>query len=347
MLEEIRLLAELSNAFGPPGSEEDVREILKKELEEHADEVRVDKLGNIFFYHHGGDKYPKVMLAAHMDEVAFLITFIEENGFLRFHTLGGITPNVMPGQTIILKGEKGFVKGIIGTKPPHLMKEEERKKVLPIEELFMDIGAGSVEEVREKGVDIGTTGVFDVKFAELGGGYLRGKAFDDRAGCTVMVQVFKTLKDSPYNLVAVGTVQEEVGLRGARTAAWQVEPDYALALEGTFAGDVPGAKPHRMSARLKEGPVITIADRTTITHPKVLRTLLKVGREKSIPFQFKKVPSGGTDAGAIHLTKAGVPSGTVAVPCRYIHGPAAITHVDDLRNTISLVREFVKAISTT
>ncbi len=345
--EEIRLLERLSNAFGPSGNEEEVRDVLREELENQADEVKVDKLGNIFFYHHGKDSYPKVMLAAHMDEVGFLITFIEEDGFLRFHTLGGITTNIMPGQRILLKGERGFVKGIIGTKPPHLMKEEERKKVLPIEELFIDIGAGSIEEVMEKGVEIGTTGVFDVRFVDLGGGYVRGKAFDDRAGCTVLAEVFKALKDSPYNIVAVGTVQEEVGLRGARTAAWQVEPDYALALEGTFAADVPGTKPHRTSAKLKAGPVVTIADRTTITHPKVLKTLVRIGREKSIPFQFKKVPSGGTDAGAIHLTKAGVPSGTVAVPCRYIHGPAAITHVDDLKNTISLVREFVKAISTT
>jgi len=349
--EEIRILEKLSNAFGPPGNEEDVREILREELEGHADEVKVDKLGNIFFYHHGKEGYPKVMLTAHMDEVGLMITYIEafmeENGFLRFHTLGGIASSLLPGQVVLLKGTKGFVKGIIGMKPPHLLKEEERKKVLPVEELFIDIGVGSPEEAMERGIEIGTTGVFDFQFTELGGGYVMGKAFDDRVGCTVLVQVFKVLKDSPYNLVAVGTVQEEVGLRGARTAAWQVEPDYALALEGTFAGDVPGTKPHRMSARLKRGPVITIADRTTITHPTILKTLIRLGREKSIPFQFKKIPSGGTDAGAIHLTKAGVPSGTVAVPCRYIHGPAAITYIDDLRNTISLVKEFVKAISMT
>ena len=214
-----------------------------------------------------------------------------------------------------------------------------------MEDLFIDIGADGVEEAEEKGIEIGTNGVFDVKFTELGGGYLRGKAFDDRAGCTVLAEVFKALRDSECNLVAVGTVQEEMGLRGARTAAWQADPDYALALEGTFAADVPGSRLDRVSARLKGGPVVTIADRTVITHPTVLKTLTKVGKEKSIPFQFKKVPMGGTDAGAIHLTKAGVPSGVVAVPCRYIHGPASVTHIDDLRNTIALVTEFVKAIS--
>ena len=344
--EEIRLLATLSNAFGPPGNEDDVREILKKEMEEHVDEVKVDKLGNIFFFHHGSGRYPKVMLAAHMDEVAFIVTFLENNGFLRFQTLGGITSNIMPGQMILFRGSEGqYLKGIIGIKPPHLMKEEEQKKIVPVEDLFIDIGAENLEEAKGKGVEIGTLGVFDIEFAELGGGYLRGKAFDDRAGCTVLVEVFKALKDSPYNLIAVGTVQEEVGGRGARTAAWQIDPAYGLALEGTFAANVPGSREDRMSANLKGGPVITIMDRTTITHPIILKTLIKLGKEKSIPFQFKKVPMGGTDAGAIHLTKAGVPSGTVAVPCRYIHGPASITHVDDLNSTTVLVTEFVKAIS--
>jgi len=343
--DEIRLLTALSNAFGPPGNEEEVREILRRELEEYADEVRVDKLGNIFFYHHGRGGYPKVMLAAHMDEVAFMITFIEKNGFLRFQTLGGITSNIMPGQMILLRGSKGELKGVIGTKPPHIMKEEERKRVVSVEDLFIDVGAENLEEAEKKGVEVGTTGVFDVKFTELGGGYLLGKALDDRAGCTVLAEVFKALKDSPYNLVAVGTIQEEVGLRGARTAAWQTEPDYALALEGTFAADVPGSKPSMVSAKLRSGPVVTIVDRSIIVHPAVLKTLIDVGKKNGIPFQFKKVPSGGTDAGAIHLVKAGVPSGTVAVPCRYIHGPASITHIDDLRNTVALVTEFVKAIS--
>jgi putative aminopeptidase FrvX len=345
LLEETELLATLSNAFGPPGSEEEVREILKKELEEYADEVRKDKLGNIIFFNHGRDRYPSVMLAAHMDEVGFMVTFIEENGFLRFHTLGGITSNIMLGQTILLHGGKGVIKGIIGTKPPHIMTEEERKKILPLEDLFIDVGAENLEEAEGKGVEIGTVGVFDMEFTELGGGYVRGKALDDRAGCTVLVKVFEALKDSPYNLTAVGTVQEEVGGRGARTAAWQLNPDYALALEGTFAADVPGSRPDRTSAKLRGGPVITIVDRTTITHQTILKALIKTAKDNSIPHQFKKLPMGGTDAGSIHITKAGIPSGTVAVPCRYIHGPASVTHIDDLRNTNALVIGFVKAIS--
>jgi endoglucanase len=346
LLKEIELLAKLSNAFGPSGNEEDVAEILRKELEEYADETRVDKLGNIFFHHHGKAGYPKIMLSAHMDEVGFIITFIEENGFLRFDTIGGITNNIMPGQRILIKGEKGYIKGIIGTKPPHIMTPEEQNKVLPKEDLFIDIGADNVNQAQQKGVDVGAMGVFDVEFTDLGDGYFRGKAFDDRAGCTVLAEVFKSLKDSPYNIVAVGSVQEELGIRGARTAAWQVDPDYGLALEGTFVADVPNTRPDRVSSKIKGGPVLTILDRTTFTHPTILKALIKSGKEKSIPFQFKKVPMGGTDAGAIHLTKAGVPSGTVAVPCRYIHSPASIIHIDDLKNTILLVTEFVKTISS-
>jgi len=342
---EIALLEKLSNAFGPSGNEEDVSGILKKELERYADETRVDKLGNVLFYHNGKDKYPKVMLSAHMDEVGFIITFVEDNGFLRFDTIGGITNNIIPGQRILLKGEKGYLKGLVGTKPPHIMTPDEQNKLIPKEDLFIDIGADTLNQAQEKGADVGMMGVFDVEFTDIGDGYYRGKAFDDRAGCTVLAEAFKALKDSPYNIVAVGSVQEELGIRGARTAAWQVDPDYGLAIEGTFVADVPNTRPDRVSSKIKGGPVITILDRTTFTHPTVLKTLVKTGREKSIPFQFKKLPLGGTDAGAIHLTKAGVPSGTVAVPCRYIHGPVSILHINDLKNAIRLVTEFVKTIS--
>jgi putative aminopeptidase FrvX len=346
MTREIKLLETLSNAFGPSAAEHDVRDILKTELEGYADDTRVDKLGSIFFHHQGKKTAPRIMLSAHMDEVGVLITYIEDDGFLRFDTLGGIPNTLLPGQRLRLRGAKGDLHGIIGTKPPHIMTPDEQNKVIPKEDLFIDIGAASHAAARAKGADVGMMGVFDVTFTDLGDGYYRGKAFDDRAGCTVLAEVFKRLQDSPYNVVAVGSVQEELGIRGAKTAAWQVDPDYGLALEGTFVADVPGIRPDRTSSKLKAGPVVTIMDRTVFTHPTVLQTLTTAGRAKRIPFQFKKVPVGGTDAGAIHLTRAGVPSGTVAVPCRYIHGPASILHIDDLKNTVRLVTEFVKAIST-
>jgi putative aminopeptidase FrvX len=342
---EVQLLEKLSNAFGPSGLEEEVVRILRRELEKCADETQVDKLGNVIFYHKGRKGYPRVMLSAHMDEVGFITTYIEENGFLRFDTLGGIASNVFPGQRVLFKGGKGILRGIVGTKPPHIMTSEELNKIIPKEDLFIDIGADNIAQANAKGADVGMMGVFDVEFCDLGDGYYRGKALDDRAGCVVLAEVFKALQNSPFNVAAVGSVQEELGIRGAKTAAWQVDPDYGLALEGTFVADVPGTRPDRVSSKIKGGPVLTIMDRTSFTHPLVLKTLIKAGKGKSIPFQFKKVPVGGTDAGAIHLTKAGVPSGTVAVPCRYIHGPASIIHIDDLKNTIMLVTAFVQALS--
>jgi endoglucanase len=251
----------------------------------------------------------------------------------------------MPGQRVVFKGERGFIRGVIGTKPPHIMTADEQNKIVPKEDLFIDIGADNIAQANMKGADVGMMGVFDVEFMDLGDGYFRGKALDDRAGCVVLAETFKALQDSPYNVVAVGSVQEELGIRGARTAAWQVEPDIGLALEGTFVADVPGTRPDRVSSKIKGGPVLTIMDRATFTHPHILKTLIKTAKQKAIPFQFKKVLVGGTDAGAIHLTKAGVPSGTVAVPCRYIHGPVSIIHIDDLKNTIRLVTEFTKAVS--
>jgi endoglucanase len=338
------LLERLSNAYGPPGYEDEAREVLKAELEGYADETHVDKLGNIMFWHKGKKGKPLIMLAAHTDEVGFLVRHIEDQGYLRLHSWG-VVPNLLPGQRLLFRGKKGDLKGIVGTKPPHIMSEEERKKPVLLDDLFVDIGTCTREEAEKRGAFVGMTGVFDVEFIDLGEGYVRGKALDDRAGCYVMAEVFKSLKDSPYNVVAVGTVQEEVGLRGSKTAAYQVDPDYGLALEGTFAVDMPGMAPHMVPAALKKGPVVTIADASVVVHPKILNTIVEAAEAGKIPYQFKKIPSGGTDAGSIHLTKGGIPSGTIAVPCRYIHGPAAITSTEDIENTIRLVKAFVERIS--
>ena len=338
------LLQRLSNAYGPPGSEDEVREILKAELEEYADETSVDKLGNIMFWHRGKKGNPLIMLAAHMDEVGFLVRHIEDQGYLRIHTWG-VVPNLLPGQRLLFRGKRGDLKGVVGTKPPHIMSEEEKKKPVILDDLFVDIGTCTREEAEKRGAFVGMTGVFDVEYIDLGEGYIRGKVLDDRAGCFVMAEVFKNMKDSPYNIVAVGTVQEEVGLRGSKTAAYQVDPDYGVAIEGTFAVDMPGMAPHMIPAALKKGPVVTIADSSVIAHPTVLKTIIEAAEAGKIPYQFKKIPSGGTDAGSIHLTKGGIPSGTIAVPCRYIHGPASITSTEDIENTIRLVKAFVERLS--
>ena len=340
-----KLLERLSNAFGPPGDETEPAKILIEELEDYADETRTDKLGNVFFYHKGDEKAPTIMLAAHTDEVAVLVTDIDDNGFLRFHPWG-IVANVLPGQRMMLKGKKGPLYGILGTKPPHVLSDVEKKAAIPVDDLFIDIGASTREMAEEKGAYVGMKGVFDVQFKDLGDGFLWGKAFDDRVGCYVMAEVFKWVKDKPYNIVAVGTVQEEVGLRGSKVAAWQVDPDYGLAIENTFAMDMPGVAPHKQSAGLHKGPVVTIADRSVIAHPKVLDSIMEAAEAEGIKYQFKKIPSGGTDAGSIHLTKAGIPSGVIANPGRYIHGPCGITTEEDIENTVALVKAFIQRISS-
>ena len=337
--ELIDLLRKLSEAYGPPGYEDEIRQIMIKELEKVADEVYVDNLGNVIAVRKGNS--PKIMLTAHMDEVALLITHIDKNGFLRFHVLGGIDPRVLYSQEVVIKTENEFVNGYIGAKPPHLLKPEERKKVPDIDQLFIDIGASSKEEVEKLGVSVGSTATFVPRFKELKNNRVMGKAFDDRAGCTALIEVMRKIRNSPCTVYAVATVQEEVGLRGARTATWQVEPDIGLAIEGTTSSDTPGTPEHLTSTKVGQGPAITIADKSMVTHPKILRRLIETAKENNIPFQFKRTVSGGTDAGSIHLTKKGIPAGVVSVPCRYIHSPLSILDLNDLENTIKLVDAFV------
>lgn len=342
---DLEFLTKLSNAFGPPGFEDEVRDLLKIEFEKFADEVKVDNLGNLIGYIHGSEELPKIMVTAHMDEVGFLITNISDKGFLYFHLLGGIVAQIIPGQIVKVKGKSGYVFGIVGSTPPHITPLERRDKVPPLEDMYIDVGAVNLDEVKSKGLDVGCPAVFHVEFMNLGLGYIMGKAFDDRIGCFILVELLKKLKDSRFNVVVVATVQEEVGLRGARTAAWIVNPDYAIAIEGTFAADTPDVKSHQIPSYLKRGPVLTIADAGMIAHPKVLKVLLETAEKNSIPYQFKRVPSGSTDAAAIHLTRGGVPSGVIAVPCRYIHGSAAIANVNDIEATLNLALKSIENLS--
>lgn len=339
--ELIYLLRKLSEAYGPPGYEDEVRQIMEKELGKVADEVFVDNLGNVIAVHKGNS--PKIMLTAHMDEVALLITHIDKNGFLRFHTLGGIDPRVLYSQEVAIRTGSEIIHGYIGAKPPHLLKPEERKRVLDIDQLFIDIGISSKKEAEKLGISIGSTATFVSRFRELKNNRVMGKAFDDRAGCTALIEVMKRTKDSPCTIYAVATVQEEVGLRGARTATWQVEPDMGLAIEGTTASDTPGTPEHLTSTKMGYGPAITIADRSVITNPKILRRLIETAKKNNIPFQFKRTVSGGTDAGVIHLTKKGIPTGVVSIPCRYIHSPLSILDLNDLENAIKLVNAFIRS----
>ncbi|MGB9777802.1 MAG: M42 family metallopeptidase [Candidatus Bathyarchaeales archaeon] len=329
-------LEKLSNACGVAGREEEVRSLMKTFLKPYVDEVREDKLGNVIGVKKGKKNAPKVMLAAHMDEIGLLVKTISKDGYLQFAKIGGIDDRILLAQKVIVYTEKGPLHGIIGSKPPHIQKEEERKKVLTYDELFIDIGAENEEQAKKMGVKIGDPVGFDIKFAKVGKDIVIGKAFDDRVGCAVMIETMKSLRKTECTVYAVGTVQEEVGLRGATTAAFGIYPDIGIALDVTVAGDVPGVREVEAPIKLRKGPSIEVADMGLITHPKVLRLLVEAAEENKIPYQLETGLPGSTDAARISLTREGVPSGVISVPTRYIHSPASLLSLKDAEYAVKL-----------
>jgi endoglucanase len=309
----------------------------------YVDEMKTDTLGNLFATRRGSGDFT-LMLDAHMDEVGFMVKWIDEKGYLRFAPIGGWDERIIPGHRVEIltrSGEKRY--GVIGSAPPHILKEEERKRPIPIEKMFIDVGASSQQEAIDMGIRIGDPLTIHYPFTELCTGYVTGKAFDDRAGCAVIIETVRRLaeRDLKVNLVLSFVVGEEVGLRGARTAAYQIDPDLALALEGTIGADMPGVPPESQPVRLGRGPAITVADRTIIVSRKLIAGLEEVAEEEAIPYQYKLPTYGGTDAGAIHLIKAGILSGVVSVPCRFIHSPTSTLRLNDFENTVRLVTKFI------
>jgi endoglucanase len=279
-----------------------------------------------------------------MDEIGLLIKTISKEGFLRFAKMGGIDDRILLAQKVIVCTEKGILHGIIGSKPPHIQKEEERKKVITYDDLFIDIGARNLEEAKKMGVKIGNPIGFDIKFVKVGRNIVIGKAFDDRVGCAVMVEAMKRLKKTDCTVYAVGTIQEEVGLRGATTAAFGIYPDIGIALDVTIAGDVPGVKETEAPIKMRKGPSIEVADAGLITHPKVLSLLIDVAEKNKIPYQLETGLPGATDAARISLTREGVPCGVISVPTRYIHSPASMLCLDDAEKTVKLVVAVIQEI---
>ena len=340
----VETLEKLSNACGVAGREDEVRKIMMEMLKPHVDEISEDKLGNVIGIKRGEKNAPKVMLAAHMDEIGLFVKTISKDGFLQFSKIGGIDDRILLAQKVIVHTEKGPLHGIIGSKPPHIQKEEERKKVLTYDELFIDVGAENQGEAKKMGVKIGDPVSFDVKFARLGNDAVIGKALDDRIGCAVMIEAMKILKKTECTIYAVGTVQEEVGLRGATVAAFGIYPDIGIALDVTVAGDVPGVKEVEAPIKMRKGPAIEIADMGLITHPKVLRMLVEAAEENNIPYQLETGLPGSTDAARIALTRGGVPSGVISVPTRYIHSPASLASLNDIENAVKLAVAAIQKI---
>jgi endoglucanase len=329
-------LEKLSNSCGVTGSEDEVRTLMIKLMKPYADEVLVDKLENVIAIKKGKKSKPKVMLAAHMDEIGLMVKTITKEGFLKFAKMGGIDDRILLAQKVTVQTQKGPLQGVIGSKPPHIQKEAERKKVVTYDQLFIDVGANNRKDAEKKGIKIGDPVSFDVKYSKLSRDLVVGKAFDDRIGCAIMIEVLRKLGKADCTIYAVGTVQEEVGLRGAATATFGVDPDIGIALDVTVAGDVPGVKEFESSAKIGKGPVLTVADAGLITHPKVLRLLLDTSEKNKIGYQLETGLPGTTDAARMSLTRLGVPSGTVSIAARYIHSPVGVISLKDAENSVKL-----------
>jgi putative aminopeptidase FrvX len=339
--ETTELLKTVTEAHGIPGYETEVRAVLR-ELMEPLGEVSQDKLGSLICRQPGDG--PKVMLAGHMDEIGFMAHHITDEGFIKFVQLGGWWDQVLLGQRVIIKTRQGDVLGVIGAKPPHLLDAEERDKVVKKKDMFIDIGASSREEVEAAGVRLGDPIVPDSQFAVLANGktYL-SKAFDDRIGCALVVDVLRhfAANDHPNDLYGVATVMEEVGLRGATTSARAVDPDVAIILESDIAGDVPGIKDEESHIKMGGGPTVLIYDARMIPNLALRDLVIDIAGELDIPLQFSSIQGGATDGAAIHLHGTGVPTVVIAVAARHIHSHGAIIHRDDYDRAVQLLRTLV------
>lgn len=341
------ILEKLSNECGPSGHEKAVRDLIRAEIAGLVDRLEVDALGNLITFKAGSGPEPrlKLMVSAHMDEVGLMVLLLEKSGMLRFGRVGGVDSRMLLAKRVVIGDDK--VPGVIGLKPPHLTSDSESERVPEIEDLAIDIGAEDDKAAAAK-VKVGDYGTFATRFTVLSEDpawpTVLGKAFDDRAGCTALIGLLA--ERYPVDLYAVFTVQEEVGLRGARVAAYRVAPDAAIALEGTVCDDTPKPADEDVLpvTRLGAGPAITLMDRSLVSHPGMVRLLQDAAAAEGIAIQYKQPALGGTDSGAIHLTRGGVPAVTVAVPCRYIHSPASILNLNDLANTVRLVAAALRRV---
>lgn len=346
MDETTELLKRVTEAHGVPGYETEVRAVLR-ELMEPLGELSQDKLGSLICRQPG--EGPKVMLAGHMDEIGFLVHHITDDGFIKFIQLGGWWDQVLLGHRVIIKTQQGDVIGVIGAKPPHLLAADERDKVVKKKDMFIDIGATSKTEVEAAGVRLGDPVVPDSEFAVLANGktYL-SKAFDDRVGCAIVVDVLRHFNGNgnshPNDLYGVATVMEEVGIRGATTSARAVDPDVAIILESDIAGDVPGIKDEESSIKLGAGPTMLIYDARMIPNLALRDLVIDTARELEIPLQFSAIQGGATDGGAIHLHGTGVPTVVIGVAARHIHSHGAILHRDDYDRAVRLVAALVEKL---
>jgi endoglucanase len=341
-----QLLKTITEADGIPGYESDVRAIMRDYLADVA-VIEQDRMGSLIGLHVGDAEVPRVMLAGHMDEIGFMVRHVTREGFIKFLPLGGWWDQVLLGHRVLIKTAKGDVIGVLGAKPPHLLDREEGKKLVEKKDMYIDVGARSEEEVREIGVRPGDPIIPVSDFAVMANPsiYL-SKAFDNRVGCALAIQALRQVAVSghPNAAYAVGTVQEEIGLRGAKTSAFAINPDVGIVLEVDIAGDVPGIKPEESSVKLGGGPTMLVYDRGMIPNLKLRDLVIATAEEMEIPLQFSTMPGGRTDGGQIHLNNAGVPTVVIGVPTRHIHSHNAMICRDDYDQALALVVALVKKL---
>ena len=336
------LLEKLSNANGISGAEGAVAKIIRNEVAPYVDEIKTDRMGNLVAIKKGDDF--KIMLAAHMDEIGLMVQYIDEKGFIRFVGVGGWYNPVLVSQRVILHGEKGDVPGVLGMKPPHVMEEADRKKPIELANLFIDVGAHSAEEVEAMGITVGTTVTIERDYQPLAGTVVTGKALDNRVGCAMLIGALKEM-ETKHTIYAVFTVQEEVGLKGAKTAAFSLNPDVAVATDVTIPGDSPGIERRKAPVFMGEGPVVVMVSasgRGHLADPRMVDWLKKTAKKHDIKIQLEVGDGGNTDASAINFERGGIPSVPVSVPARYIHSPVEVIDLKDLQGAIELLRLAVK-----
>ncbi len=336
-LELLRQLVEMS---GVSGREERVRALVKEQMKPLVDEIKTDMMGNVIGFKKGtapeGERR-KIMLAGHMDEIGFYVSYIDDKGFIRFNPAGGFDPRTLMAQRVTVLGKKDL-PGIIGSKPIHILTEEEKKKTLQLKDYFIDVGLPG-DKVKEL-VKVGDTITLYRKMEEIGES-LTCKTFDDRVGVFCMLEAVKAVKSCPADIYVIGTTQEEVGLRGAMASASGLLPDVGIALDVTLANDLPGASEQDYISELGKGAAISIMNGAAITNPKLLDRFIDLAESKEIKFQKDVLPRGGTDAGAIQKAPGGSAVITLSIPCRYVHSTVEMVHKEDVQATIDLLAAYL------
>ena len=337
-------LRDLVEAHGAPGFESDVARVMESHLKGIGTFSR-DRLGSFMCEKKGTQDAPRVMLMGHLDEVAFMVKSVTAEGFVKFLPLGGWWGHVVLGQRLIIKTRRGDVLGVVGSKPPHELRDEDRKKVLEIKDMYIDVGAASDFDVKKR-LDIrpGDPIIPDSPFAVMANpNLLLAKAWDNRIGCAIAAETLRALDRTPHpnTVIAGATVQEEVGLRGAMTSAFKVKPDVAFALDVGIAHDTPGTEGDE---KLGGGPLVVVYDATSIPNRGLLDLVMDTAAKQKVPLQFESVERGGTDAGRFHMSGEGVPSLSMGVPARYIHSHVSIIHRRDFDRTVKLLAAVVKRL---